>query len=88
MKLDIIISDLNGGDYAVHFVEPSLFDEILWKEGESAEEHNNRVSLVMGRAIDEDPRVCKSVYCQSFVVENLELGIDCEINRIVFHQAC
>jgi len=38
-ELDLVISDLGRGDISLHFVEPELFEELLWKEGEKSSEH-------------------------------------------------
>lgn len=89
-RLDLVIKDCMGGDYALLFIEPELMDELKWtNEHEIASEHMNRVTNILNEAgYNKDPRIIKRVGTQAFTdPEYLELPYPIEVKRILSVQA-
>jgi len=86
----IVISDLMGGDYSIHFIELSLMDEFVWLPGETGSEHTDRVSDVFGQAAeDEDPRILYSEYTQAGCnPDKVNLGFPINVTRVVSVRSC
>jgi hypothetical protein len=64
---NLIMVNLNGGDYAFYFVTQELFDEASWPDGMEPKDYMVHASSVLGKAVEEkDPRIIKTIYCQDF----------------------
>ena len=65
--VNLIMLDLNGGDFAFYFVNQNLYDELCWSEGMVFEDYVDKVADLVGKAVEEnDTRILKTIYCQRY----------------------